>query len=117
MLIEKQSSYTILKLSEDQKKNESENILEFHKNFNEKYHNFKNDNLILDFSSLNNMELEEILLFSQKSKTHKKENKSFVIVCKELDYSTLPSELITVPTLGEAKDLIEIEDIERDLGF
>ncbi len=117
MIIKKESFYTMLKPSEDLKKNNSENILEFHKNFDEKYHKFKNDNLILDFSANNNMELEEILLFSQKSKSHKKENKSFVIVCKGLDYNILPAELMAVPTLREAEDMIELEDIERDLGF
>ena len=44
MIIKKESFYTILKPSEDLKKNNSENILEFHKNFDEKYHKFKNDN-------------------------------------------------------------------------
>ena len=117
MIIKKESSFTILKPSEDNKRNNSENILEFHKNFNEKYHNFKNDNLIIDFSANKNMDLEEILLFSQKSKNHKKENKSFVIVCKGLDYNVLPAELMAVPTMREAEDLIELEDIERDLGI
>lgn len=117
MIIKKETSYTILKPSADGTTNNSENILEFHKNFHEKYANFKNDNLILDFSTNINMELEEILLFSQKSKTHKKENKSFVIVCKNIDFNVLPPELMAVPTLQEAEDIIELEEIERDLGF
>ena len=57
------------------------------------------------------------MLFSQLSELHRNNNKSFVIVCEGLAYDELPDELVVVPTFKEAEDIIEIEDIERDLGI
>jgi hypothetical protein len=79
--------------------------------------NFKNVNLILDFSSIINIDLNKILLFSQLSETHRNNNKSFVIVCEGIEFDKIPDEIVAVPTFKEAEDIIEIEDIERDLGF
>ena len=39
------------------------------------------------------------------------------MVCSGLDYDALPPELIVVPTMQEAKAIVEMEDIERDLGI
>ena len=33
------------------------------------------------------------------------------------DLDQMPDEIVVVPTLHEAYDIIEMEDIERDLGF
>ena len=79
--------------------------------------NFKNVNLILDFSNIINIDLNKILLFSQLSETHRNNNKSFVIVCQGIEFDKIPDEIVAVPTFKEAEDIIEIEDIERDLGF
>ena len=42
---------------------------------------------------------------------------SFVIVFDGLNFDDVPDEIIIVPTLEEAKDVIEMENIEKDLGF
>ena len=42
---------------------------------------------------------------------------SRVLVVEAADLGKFPEECIAVPTLGEAEDLIEMERIERDLGF
>ena len=114
MHINKTKSFTILQPS---LKNGEKNILEFSNDFSKKYLTFKNDNLILDFSGNSDIDLKEILLFLQKSKKHKKNKKSFVIVCNDIDFDKLSNKLIIVPTLKEAGDIIEIEEIERDLGI
>ncbi len=114
MLINKTKYFTVLQPSLE---NIKINISNFNNDFNEKYLNLKNDNLILDFSNSINVDLKEILLFSQKSKEHKKNKKSFVIVCNGINFDELDNELIIVPTLKEAEDIIEIEEIERDLGI
>ena len=79
--------------------------------------NFKNVNVILDFSKIINIDLNKILLFSQLSEKHRNNNKSFVIVCEGIEFDEVPDEIVAVPTFKEAEDIIEIEDIERDLGF
>jgi len=42
---------------------------------------------------------------------------SRVLVVQNKFLSLFPETLVVVPTLGEAQDLIEMERIERDLGF
>lgn len=43
--------------------------------------------------------------------------RSIVLVVDLNDLSLFPESYTVVPTLGEAQDLIEMERIERDLGF
>ena len=42
---------------------------------------------------------------------------SLILVVLPEQYSNLPEDWIVVPSLGEAMDFIEMERIERDLGF
>ena len=51
------------------------------------------------------------------SKSHKKEKKSFVIVSQNINFNDVPTKLDIVPSIQEAHDIIEMEEIERDLGF
>ncbi len=89
----------------------------FYNEFLKNNTNFKNVNLILDFSNIINIDLNKILLFSQLSEKHRNNKKSFVIVCEGIEFDKIPDEIVAVPTFKEAEDIIEIEDIERDLGF
>jgi hypothetical protein len=38
-------------------------------------------------------------------------------VVSDIDYNAVPDTLTVVPSLLEANDIIEMEEIERDLGF
>ena len=44
-------------------------------------------------------------------------NKSFVIIKKGINFDDFPEILNIAPTLQEAKDILEMEEIERDLGL
>ena len=81
------------------------------------YNTFKDKNIILDISGDEGVGLENVLLFLQLSNKHRKAKKSFVLVASGLDFNEMPDEMIVVPTLLEAHDIIEMEEIERDLGF
>lgn len=89
----------------------------FFEKFLENYPKFKGDNIILDISEMKNTEIEEILLFSSLIKNHKKEGKSFVIVSGQKEMIDVDEHIFVTPTLKEATDVIELEDIERDLGI
>ena len=78
---------------------------------------YKLQNLILDVTHNSNATLKDIKLFSDLSKTHKKGKKSFVLVASAIDFNAVPTSLLVVPSLQEAHDIIEMEEIERDLGF
>ncbi|MEO8234948.1 MAG: ribonuclease Z [Flavobacterium sp.] len=78
---------------------------------------FSKHNLIIDLSSYKNLVAKDILLFTDFYKMHKKEKKSFVIVASEFDFNANTKNIVVVPSILEAHDIIEMEEIERDLGF
>lgn len=89
----------------------------FLEKFTNGYNGYKERNIILDLSNDNIIGLESILMFLSLSNKHRKTKKSFVLVAKGIDYNEVPDEMVVVPTLLEAHDIIEMEEIERDLGF
>lgn len=81
------------------------------------YASFKDSNLILDIAHDKSVDIKAIKSFTDLAKKFKKAKKSFVLVAENIDFNDVPSSLHVVPTLLEAHDLIEMEEIERDLGF
>ncbi|MDH7912683.1 ribonuclease Z [Winogradskyella sp. SYSU M77433] len=86
-------------------------------NIEQAYDKYKNDHLIVNLSSLDKISLEDIIEFLRLSNNHRGDKKSFVVVSDKVDLDEMPDEIIVVPTMHEAYDVIEMEDIERDLGF
>ncbi|MEL6812448.1 MAG: ribonuclease Z [Bacteroidota bacterium] len=78
---------------------------------------FEDDHLVIDLLSFDSLELSQLLEFLKISTYHRSSKHSFVIVNNAIDVDDIPMELIVVPTLQEAEDIIEMEEIERDLGF
>jgi len=96
---------------------EKASIIELVKKLEVLYERFKNDNLIVCLTSLNKIPLEQIVEFLEISNKHRKAKHSFVIVTDKVDLDEMPDEIVVVPTLQEAYDIIEMEEMERDLGF
>ena len=78
---------------------------------------FADTNIVLDLLKYTHIELEELLLLLPISNKHRASKHSFVIVNDAANPDDIPMELVVVPTLQEAADIIEMEEIERDLGF
>lgn len=81
------------------------------------YNSYKESNIILDITQDSKVTLNDILGFLSLSNKHRQTKKSFVIVVTDFDFNEVPEEMIVVPTVLEAHDIIEMEEIERDLGF
>jgi len=96
---------------------DSKNTIEFVKQLTQDYTTYKNNNLIINISGLQDTTIDAIVEFLQLSNTHRGSKKSFVIIAPNMNSDDIPDELVIVPTLQEAYDIIEMEDIERDLGF
>jgi hypothetical protein len=92
-------------------------VIELVKKIQALYPKFKNNNIIVALNALDALGKEDIVEFLQLSKTHRTAKHSFVIVSDKIDLSVVPDEIIVVPTLQEGYDIIEMEDMERDLGF
>lgn len=110
MKVDKKGHITIIKDTQG-------NIQSFLEKVSHEHNSFKSQNLILDITNDKNVTLKDIKAFSNLSKLHKKEKKSFVIVVENIDFNDVPTKIIVVPSLLEAHDIIEMEEIERDLGF
>lgn len=78
---------------------------------------FKSDNLVIDILKYGKLTLDELLAYLKPASKHYKNKKSFIIVNDTIVIDDVPEELRVVPTLQEAEDMIQMEEIERDLGF
>lgn len=87
----------------------------FLKNLNEAYPKLKNNHIIVNLFSFSKLQSSDVLEFLQLSNMHRNSNKSFVLVTDKVSYDDVPDEICVVPTVQEAHDIIEMEEIERDL--
>ncbi|WP_224483220.1 ribonuclease Z [Robertkochia aurantiaca] len=94
---------------------ESLSFRTFVERFRENYDKHKKDNIILNLQEISNLTANDLTEFFEVSEDHRKGNKSFVIVTNAVNYDDVHDNMVVVPTLKEAYDLIEMEDIERDL--
>jgi hypothetical protein len=90
---------------------------EFLENLNGGYPKIKNDNIIVNLFSFSKLSAGDILEFLDLSNAHRKAGKSFILVTDKVTYDEVPEQIIVVPTLQEARDILEMEEIERDLGL
>ncbi|MGB0274791.1 MAG: ribonuclease Z [Flavobacteriaceae bacterium] len=82
------------------------------------YKNMQDQNIVVDLSPVGKLQSSHILEFSELSVYNKEQvNKSFVVVIGIMEIKALPDDISVAPTLQEALDLIDMEEIERDLGY
>ena len=93
----------------------SEDLAAFVKKIVDQPNVFKDKNIIIDLEETA-LRPSEIIPFEPLAVLQKKQKKSFVIVA-DIDFDEVSEEIIVVPTLQEGFDIIEMEEIERDLGF
>ena len=78
---------------------------------------FKDENVVVNLKGAEGVASQELLAFLELSDVHRKDNKSFVLVTGAIGIDELPEELVVVPTLQEAEDMVQMDEIQRDLGF
>ncbi|WP_271406869.1 hypothetical protein [Tenacibaculum soleae] len=110
MNIEEKSNYVLIN-------SDVEFFSDFMLNFEKEHVNYKEKHLVVKISENFNASKENILLFLDYAHEHQKNGTSFVIVLKDVNIDDFPEDLNIVPTLIEAQDVIEMENIQRDLGF
>lgn len=96
---------------------EKSTVVELVKKLQATYPKFKNNNVIINLSVLIKVSLQDIVEFLEISNMHRRAKHSFVIVANHAELDEMPDEIVVVPTLKEAYDVIEMEEMERDLGF
>ncbi len=89
----------------------------FIENFDKNHKNLKEKHLIIEISPKNNFTEKNILVFLKYAELHQQSGTSFVVICNEVNVDNFPESFNIVPTLVEAEDIIEMDIIERELGF
>jgi hypothetical protein len=110
MIFDKDGSTTIIF-------QENISLQEFLENFRKSYAKVKHDNIIVNLFSFSELTAGDILEFLQISNAHRGLKKSFVLVTNKVSFEEVPEEICVVPTIQEARDIIEMEEIERDLDI
>ena len=81
------------------------------------YKSFEKFNIILDISLYKDLTIKQINSFLPFIKMHTKAKKSIILVADGVHFTNVSDHITIVPTLLEAHDIIEMDEIERDLGF
>ena len=96
---------------------ENISLTQFVENLKRSYPKIKEDHIIVNLFSFSKLDTGDVLEFLDMSNSHRADNKSFVLVSDKINYEDVPDEICVVPSIQEAKDIIEMEEIERDLGL
>ncbi len=110
MKLDKNKTTTIIKYSES-------DLPSLITNLNNQIDELSQQNTIIDISNFRNLTSKDVITFFSISKAYKKAKKSLVIVVSDFDFDTISDKINLVPTMQEAQDIIEMEEIGRDLGF
>ncbi len=110
MKITDKDNYKILK-------DEKGDLAAFADELTKRHSDFKEYNLVIDLLEHKNLSSEELLMFLEIATIHLNEKKSFVIVKDHIEIDKIPEELIVVPTLREAEDVINMDELQRELGL
>ncbi|MGB6268881.1 MAG: ribonuclease Z [Olleya sp.] len=110
MIIDQNENITIIT-------QENASVIELVKKIESLYPKFKNNNIIVNLNTIKPISLQEIIEFLRVSNQHRATKYSFVIVNEGINTDKTPDQIVMVPTLQDAHDIIEMEEMERDLGF
>lgn len=78
---------------------------------------YQAQNLILDLTAHSDIKIAQLKVLQPLMALQKKQKKSLVSVIEGVDYNEVPEKYNVVPSIIEANDIIEMDEIERDLGF
>ena len=112
MTIDKKENYTLVS-----PKNTTTAFIDFISEFESNHTTIANENVFVTVSDNLEAKEEEFFVFLRYAELHNKNGTTFVLVHKGIDIDKFPEELNIAPTLIEAEDILEMEDIQRDLGF
>lgn len=106
-LIEKKD-YKILK-------DDNQDVMGFADKLTKSHSEFEHSNLVIDLLDHKELTVKELLMFLEIANIHARHRRSFVIVNNSFSIDEIPEELVVVPTLQEAEDIVRMDEMERDL--
>ncbi|MBO2545508.1 ribonuclease Z [Salegentibacter sp. BDJ18] len=91
-------------------------VVDFVSLLTQRHAEFENNNVAVNLLAYHQIKKEEVMGFLEIATTHQMNNKSFVLISNAVTIDELPEEIVVVPSLREAEDLIQMDEIQRDLG-
>ncbi|MFO8148401.1 MAG: ribonuclease Z [Bacteroidota bacterium] len=110
MQITEKENYKILK-------DEKGDLAQFADELTKEHSNLKEYNLVIDLLEHKNINAEQLLMFLEISAVQLSHKRSFVIVKDNIEIDKVPEDLIIAPTLREAEDVINMDELQRELGL
>lgn len=110
MEIVQKSDYILLKTT-------GESFSDFSNDFVNHHQKLAQNNIIIYLSSKLDLKEDDISIFLKYADIHQENGTTFVVIYKNIDVDCFPETFNIVPTLQEAEDVLEMENIQRDLGF
>ncbi len=108
MTIEKKELYKIITFNQN-------SFSDIYKEFSLQIQAFAEDNIVLKAYNVSEINKEESLLLINIAKLKIKNFKSFVLLSNKILVDDFPEYINIVPTIEEAEDIINMEEIERNL--
>lgn len=109
MNIDKKEKYTIITPTEN-------SFEDFFHAFSAELTALNSTHLFLNFLNSFSVNVAELEKFSNISENKKENGYSFVLIANSVEIDDFEDETLSVvPTIGEAEDVLEMDDIERDL--
>jgi hypothetical protein len=110
MLLERKKTFVLLTGDEN-------TFSDFFDTFLKNQKEIENENIVVQISETIKATTEDFFSFINIAEQKKQNGTSFVLINSSLNISDFPDYLNIVPTFQEAEDIIEMEIIERELGF
>ena len=110
MIVHKKKDYTFIS-------SEKNSLTAFKNLLFENINDFKSVHLVIEINQKIITKNKDFSLFLKLAAQKKKSGTSFVIVNSIVNADDFPDHINIVPTLQEAEDILEMEAIERKLGF
>ena len=110
MVLEKKENYTLISSNET-------SFSDFYISFLKRGNELEKENVILEIFDEINISKEDYLLLLSIAQQKKENGTSFVMVYNNINIDDLSENFNIVPTLIEAEDILEMEAMERELGF
>lgn len=111
MKVEQQDNYVLITPS-------TSTFEVFREKFTKQKKQWESKHVVLDLINIQDLSQDNLASFLPSVIEHKQTKSSFVILSSGIDIDELEEQGMNIaPTLQEAEDLMEMEAIERDLGF
>lgn len=110
MLVTKRKKYTLISSDES-------SFSDFFSLFLAKKDDFEKKHLVVMISDNTSARKKDFMSFLDFSEKKKENGISFVIVNSTINIDDFPGNFNIVPTIIEAEDILEMEEIERELDF